>query len=309
MAGVSGMLSVVGTPIGNLDDASPRSIACLGAADVIYCEDTRVTARLLARHGLRVPLRRADEHMLERRVDDIVARVGQGAHVAFVSDAGMPCISDPGQRLVDAALDAGLPVEVVPGPTALTSAIARSGLHAERFFFEGFLPRKEGPALARLRELAAVPGALVFYESARRTPATLARIAQVLAGRRVALVRELTKVHEECVRDEATALAARIEGQAAEGPLRGECVIVVERSFRAACAGGGASAHAESTHAQGPDARDADVDASDMARPSLEDEIRAGLASGEPKPSLARRLARERGLARSDVYARILELG
>lgn len=283
----TGLLSVVGTPIGNLSDASPRSIETLRRADVILCEDTRVTARLLASFGMQVPLRRADENTIGDRIDEAERRIAGGERVAFVSDAGMPCISDPGQRLVDAVLEAGLRVEVVPGPTAVTSAIAVSGLHAEHFFFEGFLPRKEGAALARLGELAAVPGALVFYESARRVPETLGRIAQVLATRRVALVREITKLHEECVRDEARALAERIFQRVADqGELKGECVIVVER----------------------PSAQEARQLAAGAAEVTLDEAIHAGLAAGEPKSALAKRLAKTYGLARSAVYDRMLAL-
>ena len=282
--GRAGRLSVVGTPIGNLSDAAPRVLEALRTADVVLCEDTRVTGRLLSSFGIRASLRRADENVLESRVAEAIDRVSAGELVVFVSDAGMPCVSDPGQRLVDAVLDAGLAVEVVPGPSAVTCAIAASGLHAEQFFFEGFLPRKEGPALVRLRELAAVPGALVFYESPRRVVRTLERVAQVLAGRRVALLRELTKLHEECVRDEACELATTIAARVAEhGELRGECVIVVERPL-----GQGAASLPEA---------------------SLDDEICAGLAADESKSALAKRLAKAFGLPRSEVYDRVLALG
>ncbi len=281
-----GMLSVVGTPIGNLSDAAPRSIEALRGADVVYCEDTRVTSRLLASFGVQASLRRADENVLERRVAEVVERLAAGERVAFVSDAGMPCVSDPGQRLVDAVLDAGFEVEVVPGPSAVTCAIAASGLHAEHFFFEGFLPRKEGACVARLTELAAIPGALVFYESARRVPATLACIAHVLSGRRVALLRELTKLHEECLRGEATELAERVSTRVAElGELRGECVLVVERP-------------------SADELRTATV----VDEQTLDDAIRDGLAAGEPKSALAKRLAKERRIPRGEVYDRIVEL-
>lgn len=283
MAGAAGRLIVIGTPIGNLKDASPRSIEALRAAAVVFCEDTRVSARLLASFGVQATLRRADENVLPRRIDEALGRMEAGELVAFVSDAGMPCVSDPGQRLVDAALDAGYVVEVVPGPSAVTTAVAASGLHAEHFFFEGFLPRKEGAQLARLRELAVVPGALVIYESARRAPATLAHIAQVMPARRVALLRELTKLHEECVRDLAPELAATVAARVEDtGELKGECVIVVERP---GAQEGRASAEAD-----------------------LDEAIRAGLEAGEPKSALAKRLAKELSLPRRDVYDRVLAL-
>ena len=147
------MLSVCGTPIGNLSDASPRLVETLSRADVVCCEDTRVTAKLLAHFGIRTSTLRCDENVIEARIPELLARLEAGERVAFVSDAGMPCISDPGQQLVDAALDAGLDVEVVPGPSAVSSALARSGLSAAHFFFEGFLPRKAGAQKARLAEL------------------------------------------------------------------------------------------------------------------------------------------------------------
>ena len=220
----TGLLSVVGTPIGNLRDASPRVLDTLAAADVVLCEDTRVTGRLMSAFGLHVRLERCDENVMAEKVERVLERLAAGERVAFVSDAGMPGVSDPGQRLVDAALDAGLRVEVVPGPSAVTCALVASGLASEHFFFEGFLPRRPGAQRSRLEELAAVPGTLVVYESPRRAAETLARIAEVMPGRRVALVRELTKLHEEVVRGEAAELAAEV---AARGEVRGECVIVI----------------------------------------------------------------------------------
>lgn len=158
--------------------------------------------------------------------------------MAFVSDAG-PCpgVSDPGQRLVDAALDEGLAVEVIPGPSAVTCALVASGLASEHFFFEGFLPRRKSAQVTRLRELALVPGTIVCYESPRRVAETLANVAEVFPARRVALVRELTKLHEECVRGMSAELAAEV---AACGEVRGECVVVIAaptpRSWRTAAA-------------------------------------------------------------------------
>ena len=275
---MAGILSVVGTPIGNLDDASPRVIETLRAADVLLCEDTRVTSKLLARFDVRVPLMRADEHTIASRVEGVIERVGAGERVAFVSDAGMPCISDPGQRLVDAALDAGIRVEVIPGPSAVTCALAASGLASDHFLFEGFLPRKDGAKARRLEVLAATGVTLVIYESPRRVARTLSAIAETMPTRRVALVRELTKVHEECLRGRADELAARMEGV----EVRGECVIVVE---------GGEDV----------------LLVPDESRPSLEEAIEAGIASGEPKSALAKRLAKEYGVSRKDLYARLVE--
>lgn len=276
---MAGLLSVVGTPIGNLEDASPRVVRTLGEADLVLCEDTRVTGRLLSALGVRARLERCDENVMASRIEGVLARLAAGERVAFVSDAGMPGVSDPGQRLVDAALDAGERVEVVPGPSAVTCALVASGLASEHFFFEGFLPRRPGAQRARLEELAAVPGAIVVYESPRRVAETLANVAEVMSGRRVALVRELTKLHEEVVRGEAAELAAEV---AARGEVRGECVVVIA--------------------APGPDELERRrAAAAGPARP-LEEEISAGLAAGEPKSALAKRLARAFGLPRAEVY-------
>jgi len=281
-----GILSVVGTPIGNLSDASPRVLDVLARADVILCEDTRVTGKLLSAFGIHVSMQRCDENVMAERIAPTLTRIAAGERVAFVSDAGMPGVSDPGQRLVDAALDAGLPVEVVPGPSAVTCAVAASGIACEHFFFEGFLPRRRAAQLERLRELTAIPGALVVYESPRRVSATLAVVAEVMPARRVALVRELTKVHEEVVRDVAPALAQTV---ADRDEIRGECVLVI----------------APPTDAE----RDARRQAtSDVAGLTLDEAIRRGLAQGEPKTALARHLARSFSLGRAEVYDRVVEL-
>lgn len=278
-----GVLSVVGTPIGNLSDASPRVIQTLKSADLLLCEDTRVTSKLLARFDVHVPLQRADENVLDQRVEPTLERIEAGDRVAFVSDAGMPGVSDPGQRLVDAALDRGLRVEVIPGPSAAICALVASGLSMEHFFFEGFLPRKAGAMRARLEELAVVPAALVVYESPHRVAATLARIAEVLPDRDVALVRELTKVHEECLRGRAPELAALV---AERDEVRGECVVVI-----------GAPTEEELSGRR---------DAASGGTQSLEEAIRAGLEEGEPKTRLAKRLAKSFSLTKAEAYDAIL---
>lgn len=280
---MSGLLSVVGTPIGNLEDASPRVRRTLGEADVVLCEDTRVTGRLMSAFGLRVRLERCDENIMAEKIDQVLGRLVAGERVAFVSDAGMPGVSDPGQRLVDAALDAGMRVEVIPGPSAVTCALVASGLASEHFFFEGFLPRRRGPQLARLAELAVVPGTLVVYESPRRVAETLANVAEVFPGRRVALVRELTKLHEEVVRGMAPELAARV---AERDEVRGECVIVI-------AAPGADELEARRAAAAGPER-------------TLEEEIADGLAAGEPKSALAKRLAKSFSLPRAEVYDKVV---
>ncbi|MBR3316420.1 MAG: 16S rRNA (cytidine(1402)-2'-O)-methyltransferase [Atopobiaceae bacterium] len=272
---------MVGTPIGNLEDASPRVLNTLRTANVVLCEDTRVTSKLLARFNIRVSLVRCDQNVITSRVAGVLERLRSGERVAFVSDAGMPGVSDPGQQLVDAALDAGFAVQIIPGPSAVVCALVASGLPMDHFFFEGFLPRKTGARGRRLRELAAVPGALVFYESPHRVVATLQTIAEVFPVRRVALVRELTKVHEEVVRDVAGELARRVS----EGPeVRGECVVVVE----------------------GPTQDELAAPVGVASSRSLDEAIAEGLAAGESKSRLAKRLAKEFCVARSGVYERLL---
>lgn len=275
----AGVLSIVGTPIGNLSDASPRVVDTLSAASVVLCEDTRVTSKLLAHFGIRVPLERADENVIRSRVEEVIARVGSGERVAFVSDAGMPGVSDPGQVLVDAVLDAGLRVEVVPGPSAVTCALVASGLASEHFFFEGFLPRKAGAQRARLELLRQIPGTLVVYESPRRVASTLANVAEVMPRRRVALVRELTKLHEEVVRDVAPELAETV---ASRGEVKGECVIVIAAPT------------------------DEELAAAATPERTLDEEIALGLASGESKSALAKRLSKQFSLARAEVYDRVV---
>ena len=279
----AGLLSVVGTPIGNLEDASPRVRRVLGEADVVLCEDTRVTGRLMSAFDLHVRLERCDENVMGEKIEQVLGRLAAGERVAFVSDAGMPGVSDPGQRLVDAALDAGARVEVVPGPSAVTCALVASGLASEHFFFEGFLPRRRGAQLARLAELAAIPGTLVVYESPRRVAETLANVAEVMPGRRAALVRELTKLHEEVARGRAPELAVEV---AAREEVRGECVIVIAA----------------------PDVEELTARRAEAAGPerTLEEEIAAGLAAGEPKSALAKRLSRAFGLPRAEVYDKVV---
>lgn len=282
-AHAGGVLSMVGTPIGNLGDASPRVLDTLSSADVLLCEDTRVTSKLLAHFKIHVPLRRCDENVIAERTQEVLERLEAGQRVAFVSDAGMPGVSDPGQHLVDAALSQGLRVEVIPGPSAVTCALVASGLPMEHFFFEGFLPRKAGAMTERLQELTSVPAALVVYESPRRAAATLSRIAQVFPARRVALVRELTKLHEEVVRGTSGQVADEV---AARQDLRGECVIVIEAP-------------------SADELRDRRREAPG-AQLTLEEAIAAGIAAGESKSALSKRLAKEFDLPRSQVYDQVL---
>lgn len=217
---MTGRLVVCPTPIGNLEDVTLRVLSALREADLVACEDTRRTRVLLDRYGVSGRLVSYHEHNEQKRAAELVGRMQAGAVVALVSDAGMPLVSDPGYVLVHACVAAGLPVEVLPGPSAALTALVASGLPAASWRFEGFLPRKKGE-LQRLFSTSA--GTLVAFESPRRVPATLALLASVDPDREVAVCRELTKAHEEVVRGSAAELASRY----AEAPPRGEVVLVV----------------------------------------------------------------------------------
>jgi 16S rRNA (cytidine1402-2'-O)-methyltransferase len=220
---VPGTLVVVATPIGNLDDLSPRAAEALRTADVILAEDTRHTGRLLARVGSTAPQLSLHEHNEDARTAEVLARLADGARVVLVSDAGTPAVSDPGMRLVRACAAAGVRVEPVPGPSALLAALVVSGLPSDRVAFEGFLPRRGGARRRRLEELAVEPRTLVLFVSPHRAHEDLTDLAAALGPTRPAvLCRELTKLHEEVLRGDLATLA----GRAAEA-LRGELTLVV----------------------------------------------------------------------------------
>ncbi|MGD0289152.1 MAG: 16S rRNA (cytidine(1402)-2'-O)-methyltransferase [Candidatus Binataceae bacterium] len=219
-----GVLYVVATPIGNLEDVSPRALRVLGEVALIACEDTRHSARLLAAHAIRTPTISYFEHNEERRTPELIERLGRGDSVAIITDAGTPAISDPGYRLVRAALAAGIRVAAVPGPSAVVAALSIAGLPTDRFTFEGFLPQRPSARRHTLEALKHEPRTMVFFEAARRLAATLAEMeAEFGADREAAVVREITKTFEESVRGTLAELRAGFT--AAEA--RGEIVIVV----------------------------------------------------------------------------------
>jgi 16S rRNA (cytidine1402-2'-O)-methyltransferase len=232
---VPGALVLIGTPIGNLGDLSPRAVEELARADVVACEDSRRTGRLLQHAGVRArELLVVNDHNEAQRVGEVLARLARGERVAVVTDAGMPGISDPGERLVRAAARDGHTVEVVPGPSAAVAALVASGLPTGRFVFEGFLSRKAGARRQRLAELVDDERTLVFYEAPHRLAATLADLSAVLgAWRQVAVARELTKLHEEIWRGHLNDAAE----WAAETPPRGEIAVVVQGALRPGPAG------------------------------------------------------------------------
>lgn len=222
----AGRLIVCPTPIGNLEDITLRTLAALREADVIACEDTRTSKVLLDRYGVAAERVRYDAHAERRAAPRLVERMRAGETVALVSDAGMPLVSDPGLVLVQAAVAAGLAVEVLPGPSAALTALVASGMPAETWRFAGFLPRRRG----ELEELLRSEETLVAFESPRRVAATLGVLASLDPQRTVALCRELTKLHEEVVRGSAAELAERYAGEAP----RGEVVLVIGPAERGA---------------------------------------------------------------------------
>lgn len=284
----TGKLYVVGTPIGNLGDLSPRVGEAFAAADVICCEDTRVTSKLLMHLGISKPLVRCDENVIASRATGLVDRLLAGETLAFASDAGMPSVSDPGQALVEAAREADVPVEVVPGPSGLRHG-ARFVRHSLRtFFLRGLLGRKRGDRVRRLQRLAVVPGALIFYESPHRIVATLEAVAEVFPQREVAVCRELTKLHEEVLRGPAAQLAEELR---ARGEVKGEIALVIappSEDEEAGIVPVGAAA--------------ADPDE------ALREDIRAALEEGEPASAVAKRLSQKYSRRKRDVYAMVLDM-
>ncbi len=218
----TGRLVVIATPIGNLDDLSPRAAAALATADLVACEDTRRTATLLRYAGSTAPMLPVHEHNEAARGDDLVRRMRDGVSVALVTDAGLPAVSDPGARIVRAAIDAGIEVTVIPGPSAVEVALVASGLPTEPHMFVGFLPRRPAERARLFERLEGWPGSVVAFESPNRLGRSLADLAAADADREVAVCRELTKLHEEIVRGTAADLAERFAG-----PVKGEVTVVI----------------------------------------------------------------------------------
>ncbi|GGD15338.1 16S rRNA (cytidine(1402)-2'-O)-methyltransferase [Aquisalinus flavus] len=217
-------LYVAATPIGNLKDITLRVIETLRAADLILCEDTRVTGKLLSAHGIKTPMKAYHDHNAARVRPEVLERLERGERLCLVSDAGTPLISDPGYKLVRAVRDAGLSVFTLPGPSAMVAALSIAGAPTDRFLFAGFLPVRSGARRTELEGLKPVPATLVFYESGPRLAACLADMAEVLGPRKVAVARELTKIHEE-VREGLPAELSAV--YMAEGAPKGEIVVIV----------------------------------------------------------------------------------
>lgn len=269
---MSGQLAIVSTPIGNLEDITLRAVRTLREATLIACEDTRHTRKLLEHLGLSKKMLSYHEHNEAERAQEIVALIERGERVALVSDAGTPLLSDPGFRLVKTAVDAGVPIEVVPGPSALLTAIAGSGIGCSSFYFGGFLPAKRAQRDRLLQELHALDTALVFYEAPHRVAETLDSIAVTMPTRQICAARELTKLHEEWLRGSPAEVAKTL---AARDSIRGEFTLVLGRPQTR-----------ESSGHQLP----------------IEQAIAQAEATGTPRMDAIKQAARERGLSKREVY-------
>jgi 16S rRNA (cytidine1402-2'-O)-methyltransferase len=274
---MSGILYVVATPIGNLEDLAPRARQTLASVDLIAAEDTRHTGRLLSHFGIKTPQFALHEHNEREAVAPLLERLGNGQSLALVSDAGTPLISDPGFRLVQAAHAAGVPVIPVPGPSAVTAALSASGLATDRFCFEGFLPAKRPARRKRIADLEREPRTIVLYESVHRIADCVADLVRILgADRRAFIGREMTKLHEQCV----SAELGEVKIMLADGaiPAKGEFVIVIE---------GAGTAFAPDINVDG---------------------LLTDLAVLLPAKEAARIAARATGLKRNALYRRLIEL-
>ncbi|MGI6551052.1 MAG: 16S rRNA (cytidine(1402)-2'-O)-methyltransferase [Syntrophomonadales bacterium] len=271
-----GTLYICATPIGNLEDASYRLIRILNEVDLIACEDTRHTRILLNHYEIKKPTISYFQHNQRGREDSLIERLQSGQNIALVSDAGTPGISDPGHLLVERAWSEGIKVEVIPGPSALISALVVSGMDSRTFVFEGFLPPRAGQRKKALQRLAREERTLVFYESPRRLLSLLQDMEQVWGNRTVAVVRELTKIYEEVKRG----LLSEVIGYYEENPPRGEITIVAE-GFK-------------------------EEGAPDLDR--ICDEVRELVEQGMKKKEALSQKAREYGVKKSDIYNRIVQM-
>ena len=270
-----GRLYLVATPIGNLEDITYRAVRVLKEVDLIACEDTRQTRKLLDHYGIRKPTISYHEHNEEDRSRELAGRLAEGAAIALVSDAGMPLVSDPGYRLVQAALEKGIAVEPVPGPSAALAALAASGLATHAFYFGGFLPAKSGQRARALEALAREAATLVFYEAPHRLLETLEAVEHVLGPRPVVVARELTKIHEEFLRGTPAEVRARL---AARGAVKGEITLLIGQ----------------------PAAPVADATPLDRAVADL-------VGTGMPRMEAIKHVARQRGLSKRAVYGLLLK--
>jgi 16S rRNA (cytidine1402-2'-O)-methyltransferase len=270
----TGTLFVVATPIGNLEDITMRALRVLREASVIACEDTRQSRKLLDHYGIAVPTVSYHDHNEAARTAELIERLRAGEHVALVSDAGTPLISDPGYRLVRAAIEAGIAVVPIPGASAALSALAAAGLPTDAFRFCGFLPPKSGQRRKTLEDVASEACTLIFYEAPHRILETLDDIATILGSRPVVVARELTKLHEEFLRGTASQVREQL---AARPAVKGEITLLIGKGERAA---------------------------DDTPIP---DAVAALEAAGLPRMDAMKQVARDRGLSKRDVYRALNE--
>ncbi len=275
---MAGTLYIVATPIGNLADMSPRAVQTLREAAWIACEDTRQTRKLLEHFGIPAHTLSYHEHNEAERSEELLRRLEDGDSVALVSDAGTPLISDPGYRLVKKAVERGIPVVPVPGPTAAMAALSASGLETDRFYFGGFLPRKSGERRRTLERLRGLDATLVFYEAPHRLLESLRDVEAVIGSRPVVVAREVTKLHEEFLRGTAAQICAELQRR---GDVRGEVTLLIGRS----------QAPAETTFTE------------DELRSEVERLEREGLT----RMDAIKQVARQRRLPKRDVYKLVEE--
>ena len=283
-AASQGKLIICPTPIGNLGDITMRTLEALRAADTVCAEDTRVTGKLLAAYDISKRLERLDEASLSAKAPAIVERIREGEVIAYCSDAGMPGVSDPGARLVEAARKAGASVEVLPGASAAVTAYVASGCANTRYYFGGFFPRKANEQRELVERLGDLDAALVFYESPNRLAKTLAFLADAFPYRELAVCRELTKIHEEIVRGATLEVSEAFAQRAAEGSIKGEIVIVID----------------------GPSDREREVRLHEAGSDAA---VRAQelLAAGQSKKDVVKAIARDYGIGRNEAYDIVLE--
>jgi len=272
--GMAGLLYLVATPIGNLEDITYRAVRVLKEADLIACEDTRHTRKLLDHYEIRTPTVSYHEHNEVERAAELAERLRAGAAIALVSDAGMPLVSDPGYRLVRAAIDNGIAVQPVPGASAALAALAASGLPTETFRFCGFLPSKPGQRAKALEALAEEQATLIFYEAPHRILEALEAIEKSLGPRPVVMARELTKIHEEFLRGTAAQIRAQL---AQRDAVKGEMTVLVGRAS-----------------APAPDDT------------PVEEAVNALMRAGTPRMDAIKQVARRRGMSKREVYEKLL---
>jgi 16S rRNA (cytidine1402-2'-O)-methyltransferase len=272
-----GILYLVASPIGNLEDITFRAVRILKECDLIACEDTRHTLKLLNHYGIGKPLISYHDHNETTRSAELIARLQAGSNVALISDAGMPLVADPGYRLVTAAVAAGISVQPIPGPSALLTALAASGLPTDAFRFAGFLPAKSGQRSSVLEAFADDPATLIFYEAPHRILESLADVDRILGARPVVVARELTKTHEEFLRGTARQI---LDILASRDAVKGEITLLIGKAAK--------------------------NDASQQDQTPVEEAVAACMREGLTRMDAVKAVARRRGSSKREVYAQAL---